>query len=143
MWKWLQALKASHAGDRERALKYTREVTAGYVGTVDLPCIALLEEMMELYPDAKVLLVTRDPQKWWPSIAPLIENGMNSFHLLLMSIYPGLRWFPAVTSYFTIFFDDECARLGKRKGDWGPCMSLPYASISTLRQAMLTENRAY
>lgn len=130
-------MKASRTGDRERALKYVREGTAGYVGIVDLPGISVLPEMMELYPDAKVLLVTRDPEKWWPSIRPLIENGTNTFHLILTCIYPGLRWFSPQVDEFTMFFDGIGASVGKKPGEWGPCIS-----HKSLHETRLIQNRA-
>ena len=42
--KWLHCLQASRTGDKERALKYLREITAGYVGMTDLPGVAVLPE---------------------------------------------------------------------------------------------------
>jgi hypothetical protein len=33
-----------------------------------MPHVMVVPELLELYPDAKVVLVTRDPERWWPSI---------------------------------------------------------------------------
>ncbi|KAI1779262.1 hypothetical protein F4818DRAFT_438047 [Hypoxylon cercidicola] len=59
---WIKAYKARHAGDKEQTLKFVREATAGFVAIADLPPVDFMPEMMELYPDAKVVLVRRDPQ---------------------------------------------------------------------------------
>lgn len=50
------------------ALKGIREVTKGYAACTDVPHILAVPEMLEIYPDAKVVLVTRDPVRWWSSI---------------------------------------------------------------------------
>ena len=60
--KWLAAMRAKREGEREQALKLTRECTAGFVGICDLPGLAVIEEMLEIYPDVKVVLITRDPE---------------------------------------------------------------------------------
>lgn len=35
--------------------------------TVDAPCIWLVPELLELYPDAVVIATTRDKESWWKS----------------------------------------------------------------------------
>lgn len=40
----------------------------GYVSTVDWPGCAYWKELLETFPDAKVLLTTRDPQRWYDSV---------------------------------------------------------------------------
>jgi hypothetical protein len=44
------------------------------VGTPDLAPADYMLEMMELYPDAKVVLVRRDSFKWWNSVATLARR---------------------------------------------------------------------
>jgi len=44
-----------------------KEVLDGYKAGVDLPFIGWYKELLELYPDAKVLLTVRDPRKWYKS----------------------------------------------------------------------------
>ena len=43
------------------------EVFRGYRATVDWPGAAFYEELMERYPDAKVILTVRDPKRWHES----------------------------------------------------------------------------
>lgn len=40
---------------------------AGYQASVDWPACAVYRELMQLYPEAKVLLSVRDPEKWYES----------------------------------------------------------------------------
>ena len=44
----------------------------GYQATVDWPACAFYKELMQAYPDAKVLLSVRDPEKWYESVANTI-----------------------------------------------------------------------
>lgn len=48
------------------------QVFAGYQATVDWPAAAFWRELIEEYPDAKVILTVRDPQRWYDSAAATI-----------------------------------------------------------------------
>ena len=43
---------------------------AGYRATVDLPSCLFYRELMEKYPEAKVILTVRDPERWYDSASP-------------------------------------------------------------------------
>ena len=47
-------------------------VFEGYQATVDWPACAKYKELMQAYPEAKVLLSIRDPEKWYESVASTI-----------------------------------------------------------------------
>ena len=47
-------------------------VLGGYEATVDWPACTFYEELLERYPDAKVLLSVRDPERWYESIRSTI-----------------------------------------------------------------------
>ena len=42
---------------------------AGYLATVDVPSCLFYRELMEKYPEAKVILTVRDPERWYDSAA--------------------------------------------------------------------------
>jgi len=44
------------------------EVFAGYRSTVDFPGTAFWRELVDAYPEAKVILTVRDPQEWYASV---------------------------------------------------------------------------
>src|SRR5215216_8042003 len=44
------------------------EVLGSYEATVDWPACTFYEQLMERYPDAKVLLSVRDPEQWYESM---------------------------------------------------------------------------
>ena len=62
------------------------KIFKGYQATVDWPGCVFYKELMEQYPEAKVLLSVRDPDKWY-------ESSLNT-------IYPATKRFPAWTSWF-------------------------------------------
>jgi hypothetical protein len=61
------------------------EVFEGHASTVDWPGGYFYRELMEAYPEAKVLLSVRDPQKWEPSFRDTIvamRHGESLMRLL-------------------------------------------------------------
>lgn len=50
----------------------------GYQATVDWPACAMYKELMQAYPEAKVLLSVRDPEKWYESVASTIYGSSHS-----------------------------------------------------------------
>lgn len=62
-----------------------QELLAGYQATVDWPGCSFYQELMKVYPDAKVLLTVRDPEKWYESAQSTI------FHTATMTRSPFTR----------------------------------------------------
>jgi hypothetical protein len=58
------------------------EVFDGFQATVDWPGGYFWHELMDHYPDAKVLLSVRDPEKWEPSFRETIWNMSHGESLL-------------------------------------------------------------
>src|SRR5271170_278131 len=50
------------------------EIFSGFGSTVDWPGGYFYRELMEVYPDAKVLLSVRDPERWEPSFRETVWN---------------------------------------------------------------------
>jgi hypothetical protein len=44
------------------------QIFDGYRATVDWPGCTFYAQLMQRYPDAKVILTVRDPQKWYESV---------------------------------------------------------------------------
>jgi hypothetical protein len=65
---WLRAAKGE-AVDWE-------ELFASYDASVDWPSAYFYAELAERYPDAKVILTKRDPQRWYESISETILKAM-------------------------------------------------------------------
>lgn len=54
-----------------------REVFRDYGSAVDWPACSFYKELMEEYPDAKVILTIRDPVRWHESVMKTIYNAGN------------------------------------------------------------------
>lgn len=52
------------------------DIFNGYLSAVDWPACYFWRELSGLYPDAKVLLTLRDPEKWYDSAIATIFAGM-------------------------------------------------------------------
>jgi Sulfotransferase domain len=52
---------------------------AGYRATVDLPGCVFYRELMENYPQAKVILTVRDPERWYDSVRQTIHFANATF----------------------------------------------------------------
>jgi len=57
------------------------EVYAGYRSTVDWPGCHFYAELAERYPKAKVILSTRDANRWYESMSETILKGMSEMGL--------------------------------------------------------------
>lgn len=89
--QWVEVYRARH--DRQKLLKALREVTRGFVGITDMPGVHFIEELCEIYPEAKVICVRRDPKRWLRS-AQHMSNKMTAWYMpLLMWPMPAARWF--------------------------------------------------
>jgi Sulfotransferase domain len=67
-----------------------QELFKGYQATVDWPSCTFYKELMKIYPDAKVLLNVRDPEKWYESaqstIYPIVSSKSSPFSGLLFRL---------------------------------------------------------
>ncbi|KAH7031415.1 uncharacterized protein B0I36DRAFT_422536 [Microdochium trichocladiopsis] len=61
---------------------------------------AVLKHLLELYPDAKVVLVKRDPVSWWRSADELRGQIALWWLRLVMWPVPGWRWLPYLMDEF-------------------------------------------
>jgi hypothetical protein len=65
-----------------------------------MPPLDFIPDLMELYPDAKVVLTTRDPDSWLESIKPVARNSALPWLPYFMWPIPGWRWFPSLSLEF-------------------------------------------
>ena len=65
----------------------------GYQATVDWPGCAFYEELMRRYPDAKVILSTRDPESWYDSARQTIYYVREAFPRWVRLFAPRMRGF--------------------------------------------------
>lgn len=73
------------------------QLFAGYQATVDWPACNFYKELMAHYPNAKVLLTVRDPEKWYESCRNTIFGIFRKPTLkLLLNLIPRTRRFLAM-----------------------------------------------
>ncbi|TDZ28827.1 hypothetical protein C8035_v003952 [Colletotrichum spinosum] len=92
----VEAYKAKKMGGKERLHALLEDIFAGFVGCTDMPPIDFIPELLEIYPDAKVILTVRDPHRWAQSIKPVAKNTGLWWLPYLMWPVPGWRWFPTL-----------------------------------------------
>lgn len=69
----------------------------GYQATVDWPGCTFYQELMRVYPEAKVLLTVRDPEKWYESTRNTIYQLPRSPAIRILRLFlPHLRRFTAL-----------------------------------------------
>lgn len=99
--KWVQAYESKARGDVEQTRKLVSQLMAGFVGCADMPAIHFIPEILHLYPDAKVVLVTRDPDRWCDSVRVVARPSAQGWLWLAMWPVPGWRWFPRLVYWFS------------------------------------------
>jgi len=56
-------------------------VLGDYQSTADWPAAAFYERHLEQWPDAKVILTTRDPERWYQSALNSIAHGVETWEI--------------------------------------------------------------
>ncbi|KAJ4358209.1 uncharacterized protein N0V89_002789 [Didymosphaeria variabile] len=67
----------------------------GYAAVTDMPAAGLVKEMLELYPDAKVICTVRDPDAWVKSMDTVANAATLWFLGVVLLPLPGMRHFPS------------------------------------------------
>lgn len=76
--KWIEAYKGKYTDERE---PFTKEEWDDLLGQsqacIDLPGVLFSVELAEMYPEAKVIIQTRDAEKWYASV---LDTVYPAFH---------------------------------------------------------------
>ncbi|KAF5025501.1 hypothetical protein F66182_2406 [Fusarium sp. NRRL 66182] len=96
---WSDIFTARH--DRQKLLKLLREATAGFVAITDAPGNCFIEELLEIYPEAEVICVNRDREKWWKSWEPVTKEAGAGFLRWFLAPVHGKRWYPKLVAQFS------------------------------------------
>lgn len=86
---WLDDKRA----DRPTMMKLIRHRLDGFAAITDAPCSQLFVELMEMYPDAKVICTTRDPISWEQSMSQIRHMALLWFLRGVLLPLPGMRHF--------------------------------------------------
>ncbi|KAI8622943.1 hypothetical protein F5Y19DRAFT_29265 [Xylariaceae sp. FL1651] len=87
---WLQIMelapKVNSFADQKKLDWLLSSVLDGYVATMDCPAATLTPEIMRVYPDAIVIVTTRDEASWWKSMSHL-NSMMATWYLPLVVLW--------------------------------------------------------
>lgn len=103
---WKEAMDAKFKGVGTFGKQQFDQLLGHVSATTDVPSVLFWQELMEYYPDAKIVLVERDIEKWFTSISGLLEGilmPINRYVLQYTDPYyhariggTGLRWIEAL-----------------------------------------------
>lgn len=84
---WREALNAKiyNKGDNYGPREF-HKLLHNYNAVTDAPCVNFSEELLAAYPEARVILTTRDPQTW------LASMESSYYNILSWRGWPFLRW---------------------------------------------------
>lgn len=89
---WIDAYNGKYGGPDFKSI-FTRPDGATYKACVDYPACGMYTKLMEKYPDAKVLLTVRDPEKWYDSVIETIWSWRCGEQNNAVRIFKGGRLF--------------------------------------------------
>lgn len=79
--------------DKAKRHKMLHEIFDGYAATTDFPGMAFVDDLVEMYPDAKVILNTRNSgQRWLGSITRTLKFFSKTPYLVLTCLIPADYW---------------------------------------------------
>ncbi|PPJ61189.1 hypothetical protein CBER1_10750 [Cercospora berteroae] len=114
---WIDVLRRTpykSAADKEFVLNKIRERMTGYVATADTPLAQFVPELLELYPEAKVICTVRDPDEWAKSMYQASAATLQAFLGIIMFWVPCLRYFPR---FLTLLADGRYGELYLKPGE--------------------------
>ena len=115
--KWNRAFEAKY---HNRGPRFTRDdwddLLGNYQAVTDSPAICFAEELMIAYPEAKVVLVERDIERWYQSFEVLIRGMYNPVVPVLKILDPQLLR-PIATMFYYVYVDPKgfCRTANKKE----------------------------
>ncbi|KAF1974238.1 hypothetical protein BU23DRAFT_532233 [Bimuria novae-zelandiae CBS 107.79] len=94
---WIKLLShwpPKDASEKKLVRSILAERFDGYAAATDAPVSGLVKEMLELYPDAKVICTVRDADAWVKSMATVANASTLWFLSVVLLPLPGMRHFP-------------------------------------------------
>ncbi|KAJ4147151.1 hypothetical protein LMH87_001696 [Akanthomyces muscarius] len=117
---WLKWLRAKHDGIGRIPGRKDFDGLLGHCQAVcDMPAAYFAEELLEAYPDAKVILTTRDVDKWHKSVTNTLEVVDNSVFWATIGLFASLlrmpnRWnWPMFQKLHQVLYNHDFPRNGK------------------------------
>ncbi|KAF2018550.1 hypothetical protein BU24DRAFT_418073 [Aaosphaeria arxii CBS 175.79] len=94
---WIKILShypAKSPSDNQIIQDNLRHRLDGYAAVTDMPAAGLITELLELYPDALVIVTVRDPDAWVKSMETVANASTLWFLRFVLFPISGMRYFP-------------------------------------------------
>jgi hypothetical protein len=79
--------------DKKQIHDLLKQRLDGYTAVTDAPSTGLVEELLEVYPDALVICTVRDPDAWFKSMEVVRDASTRWFLRFVLFPIPGMRYF--------------------------------------------------
>ncbi|KAL0263744.1 hypothetical protein SLS55_002726 [Diplodia seriata] len=113
---WSEALAAKYDGDGVFEQEQWDQLLGHCQAVCDWPAVAFSKELMEAYPDAKVLLTTRDVDSWYQSTLGTVNWRANDPELRMLAKWDwgASQYYPMLHKFWTNFFRGSFEKNGKQ-----------------------------
>ena len=100
MRDWIELCKHTpieDEADGKAVFEGLKSILGGYTAVTDLPPNLFTEELIQLFPDAKVICTTRDPESWWNSMKSITaktdtEQRDERNLRIILALLPTMRY---------------------------------------------------
>lgn len=113
---WMDALRAKYDGVGEPFTRRDWDKLLGNCQAVcDWPSVAFAKELIEAYPEAKVVLTTRDVDSWHASTMKTVYWRVCDWELRWLSHFSwaASMYYPMLKKFFDTFFEGDFEKRGK------------------------------
>jgi len=112
---WMDALRAKYDGIGEFTRKDWDKLLGNCQAVCDWPAIAFAKELIEAYPDAKVVLTNRDVDSWHASTMRTVYWRVTDPELKALSNFSwaASMYQPMLQKFFDCFFEGDFVNKGK------------------------------
>ncbi|TKA29949.1 hypothetical protein B0A54_15075 [Friedmanniomyces endolithicus] len=102
---WNAALRAKYFGRGKVFGRQEWDQLLGHCGAVtDVPAACFWRELSEAYPEAKVVLVVRDEDKWFKSCCTLLDGALDPFGLYVLR-FTDPFWFGRIITCASLYIE--------------------------------------
>lgn len=113
---WHDALNAKYNGEGEFGRKEWDQLLGDCQAVCDWPACAFAKELIEAYPNAKVILNTRDIDQWHSSVTKTVYWRVSDpEHKFLANFsWAAGMYYPMLNKFFETFFRGDFVNKGKQ-----------------------------
>ncbi|KAI1160850.1 P-loop containing nucleoside triphosphate hydrolase protein [Nemania serpens] len=112
---WMDALRAKYDGIGEFTRKDWDKLLGSSQAVCDWPACAFAKELIEAYPEAKVIMTTREVDSWHASTMKTVYWRATDPELRMLSYFSwaAKMYYPMLNKFFDTFFEGDFPNRGK------------------------------